>query len=386
MHVLIIPSEHFLTSFYPLGGIFQFQQAKALHQAGQQIGILSAGVISPRFILKQYNYFEFEDNDGFPVYRKYIKQWYPQRWVRPSQYISCIRDLGLKTYFEYKQRFGKPDIIHAHNIISAGFVAQAINAIDNIPYVLTEHSSAFMINSLKSSQGHFMAPVIKDAVIMNAVSSALADIIKRGFQMESVDVFPNIVESLFLETPLSRSKNSEFVFLNIASLDANKNQAIIIEAFARHFHKKHARLRIGGKGPYEKCLKKLAIQLEVQDQIDFLGYIDRASVIQEMQNANCFVLSSYHETFGVVLIEALALGVPIVATRCGGAEDIVTERNGLLVSPGDPIAFGNAMKRMVATQMEYNPSDLRKECRRYFGSEAFIRRATQLYGRAMESV
>ena len=85
----------------------------------------------------------------------------------------------------------------------------------------------------------------------------------------------------------------------------------------------------------------------------------------------------------MVLIEALASGTPIIATRCGGADNIVTDENGLLVEPGNSIELGEAMVKMIRTVTQYNPECLRQECMVRFGEAAFIQNVTQLYADAM---
>ena len=157
----------------------------------------------------------------------------------------------------------------------------------------------------------------------------------------------------------------------------------MIEAFAQYFRDKPVQLRIGGMGPRLGYLKKLAEKLKVKKQITFLGYLDRKVLIREMQAADCFVLSSLAETFGVVLIEALASGTPIIATDCGGTDEVVTEDNGILIESGDPVALGRAMMNMIETRGQYRPEYLREACKRRFGTEAFMQRANQLYTKAV---
>ena len=65
-----------------------------------------------------------------------------------------------------------------------------------------------------------------------------------------------------------------------------------------------------------------------------------------MWRANCFVLPSYAENFGVVLIEALATGLPVISTRCGGPEDIISGSVGILLEPGDERGLADALLAM----------------------------------------
>lgn len=386
MHVLIIPSEHFITPRCPLGGIFQFQQANALHDAGYQVGVIAPGVITPRFLFRRYDYTDYEAVNGYPVYRRYVRNLYPQRWGRPDSSIPFYQSLGHDLYQTYKKRFGKPDVIHAHNVQFAGFVAQAIHDLDTVPYIITEHSSTFRTKAVQREWASPMKKTIQHASVMTAVSRALANAIEKQIGVQDIDLLPNIVDSALIDGPLKKHNlsSTDFVFLNIASLDDNKNQSSLIEAFALHFKGKRVRLRIGGTGPLSSHLKKLARRLGVETQVAFIGYLERRYVLREMQAANCFVLSSRFETFGVVLIEALASGTPVIATTCGGPEDIVNDKNGILVAPGDVVALGGAMVQMAQNRGRYQAEALREECRTRFGEETFVANAARFYAEAQE--
>lgn len=389
MHVLIIPSEHFMTSTYPLGGIFQYHQARALHKAGYQVGVMATGAISARFLFQPYHYPEFENMGGYPIFRQYARQFFPQRFARPESVISFSQEIALKLYQRYKKQFGKPDVVHAHNLQCAGMIAQAIWQKDSIPYVITEHSSQFRLESIRSSWILPMKQAARSSKVITAVSRSLAYAVEKKLGIDSVLVLPNILDSFFVMSPLNKREpknDNDTVFLNIASLDVNKNHMLLMEAFAKQFRGSKVSLRIGGVGPLDKRLRRWARHLAVQDQVHFLGYLDRSSVMREMGAADCFVLSSHHETFGVVLIEALAMGTPVISTRCGGAEEIVNNHNGLLVNVNDVEAMSEAMVNMTLAKKYYSPSKLRSDTIAQYGDHAFVANATRFYFQAKDRV
>jgi glycosyltransferase involved in cell wall biosynthesis len=90
----------------------------------------------------------------------------------------------------------------------------------------------------------------------------------------------------------------------------------------------------------------LCEQLGISQNVRFLGELSREGVKAAMWEANALVLSSFQESFGIVLIEAMSTGLPVVATRCGGPEDIVTEETGILVEPGNIEQLSEAMQRV----------------------------------------
>jgi glycosyltransferase involved in cell wall biosynthesis len=388
VHILIIPFGHFATQRYPLGSIFQYQQANTLHDAGHRVGVISPGIISSRFLFRRYPYPNYETVNGYPVLRHYVRKLAPQRWVCPKKSIPFYQKLGLGLFELYISRFGKPDVIHAHDIKFAGFIAQYIRDLYNVPYIITEHSNTLMFKEMSPEWRSKMKKVVQGASAMTAVSSALERAIEKQIGVHAIDVLPNIVDSFFLENSLPKpgAESSFFRFLNIAALDENKDQASLINAFFLQFKNKKVQLRIGGVGPKERQLKKLVHKLGLETQVVFLGYLDRGTVLREMQGADCFVLSSRQETFGVVLIEALASGTPVIATRCGGPDEIVNEKNGLLVPPRDNVALSKAMVWMVQEKGRFRAEALREECNARFGKEVFVTTVKRFYKTAMGSL
>ena len=81
-----------------------------------------------------------------------------------------------------------------------------------------------------------------------------------------------------------------------------------------------------------------------------------------MADSDAFVLSSQYETFGVVVIEALALGLPVIATRCGGPESIVRDEDGLLIPIEDISSLAIAMKTIYDNRLKYNAEEIRTAC------------------------
>ena len=136
---------------------------------------------------------------------------------------------------------------------------------------------------------------------------------------------------------------NEFVYGTVGNLAAKKDQGTMLRAFAVvRSMMRDARLVVIGTGPREQELRRLARELGIGDSVRFLGMRD--DVPELLPGLDTFVLSSLHEGLSIALVEALAAGIPIVATRVGGIPELVIHgQYGLLVPPADPGALAGAM-------------------------------------------
>ena len=383
MHILIIPSENFVTKKNPLGGIFQYDQAKALSKAGHKTGVISVGFITLRHLFQSYPYEKCENSGTLTIFRMYKRSFLLERFVPPAVNIERSLNLFKSLYAEYEEHYGQPDVVHAHNFFYAGFHAKWLFEQYGIPFILTEHSSAFVQQQHSHRRDDALKNVAERAGVLSCVSTHLKFYMQRRFGFNFC-LLPNIVDFSFFEEPLGCSASKEvFVFLTVGSLDKNKNQSLLLRAFADGFKRKSALLRIAGEGSLRSELEKLSKYLGIVNQVRFLGQIPREKVLEEMQSAHCFVLPSNYETFGVVLIEALACGLPLIATRSGGPEDIVNPGNGLLIDVGSKRQLIDAMRFIRQNLTSYDRQQLRDEARSKFGEEAFVKNTVALYEKAI---
>ena len=129
------------------------------------------------------------------------------------------------------------------------------------------------------------------------------------------------------------------------------------------------RLEIAGLGGLREELQRRIDQGGVGDCCRLVGTIPREEAVRFMNGCDCFVCSSRTETLSCVLNESAACGKPLISTRCGGPEDIVTPDNGLLVPTEDPAALAEAMLHMLDRAASYDGEKIREETLRKFGAD-----------------
>lgn len=148
---------------------------------------------------------------------------------------------------------------------------------------------------------------------------------------------------------LSTGSSNRLSLLAVGRLTAIKGYAVLLQALkllATRGAPWH--LRIAGDGPDRESLEGLAQQLGIADAVHFLGPLAPAGVADELGKADLLVVSSFMEGIPVVLMEAMAAGVPVVATRVGGVPELIRDGvNGLLVDPGSPEALADALEHVA---------------------------------------
>ncbi len=385
IHVLVLPS------WYPsyagdIGGSFFREQAQSLRKRGYKLGVIYPQAKSLRqwkeVVAAKYG-IAFEDDNGVKTYRWRFLNYTPMlSFINDGRYLK----LGLKLFDKYVQENGCPDILHVHSLMSAGFLAYAIHQKYKVPYVVTEHSTLFARGLVSAESKRRLGKVIRVSRKNIAVSAEFKYLLERELIGSEWIYVPNIVSDEFLLSEINEGRLPGFKFINICLLTEKKNVDVLIKAFARSFKsRRDIKLEIGGDGPCLLNLKKLAEEEGVAEQVSFLGMLQRHEVLEKVAEANAFVLSSEYETFGVVLVEALALGKPVIATRCGGPESIITPEVGYLVQKNSVEQLSKVMSDLYENKERFVAENIRKYCATNYSEGSVIRQLGKIYKEALLS-
>lgn len=125
--------------------------------------------------------------------------------------------------------------------------------------------------------------------------------------------------------------------------------------------------------------KELIEKNELQNKVHLRGAVDRSEVALSLRKADCFILLSNSETFGVAYIEALASGIPVIATRCGGPEEFMEEQYGLLIDKGSIEQAEDAMLYMCKNIRDYNGIAISDQIRKRFSPETIAKQLMAVY-------
>lgn len=370
MNILMIPSWY-ENKYNKTHGSFFREQAESLEKNGHNVYVLYVDIIRFNEIKRMVSTSKYEayTKNNLNVYR--IKKIKLPRLK--EKFVYNMVERGLEELYT-KNIYGKIDIdvIHAHSFVWGGCAGLKISEKYNIPIMVTEHYTGYSREIFSESEKYILKSSINRVDKVVAVSSGLKrDMLKYVDSNKEIEVIPNMVDSELFKPKFNiKNEDSDFIFLSVGYLMYKKGFDILLRAFKKaYFYDKNVKLVIGGDGEESNNLKSMAKKLEIEDKVQFLGAISRERVAKEMERCNCFVLPSRFETFGVVYIEALAMGKPVIGTDTDAIRDIINEKNGLIINKDSEEELVNALIKIKNEYSKYNHKYISEQCLNKFSEK-----------------
>lgn len=276
----------------------------------------------------------------------------------------------------------RPDVVYAHHTIPNGYFAMRIQRQTGVPFVVTDHETG-EITACETfpARKAIYKKITQSARRMVSVSEGMRREMGRVFPLAPAEVIHNGMEQVPEEEKQakgSQKKEDQTVILGCGMFYERKNFPGLIQAF-NLVASKHpqAVLRIVGDGPDRGRLEEERRRSPHKQRIELAGRLSHAEVLRQMRAADIFALIGWAEPFGVVFLEAMAAGLPVVACADAGVAEVMTgaeipddpalatwslppRANGVLVPPKDIPAAGRALEFLL----------LNPEARRQIGAEA----------------
>jgi L-malate glycosyltransferase len=381
--ILIVPSWY-PNPNDPISGVFIEEQAVALSK-DHDVAVMIPQMAAWRNILKSDapDRSVKKEQAGLPVYYEYTRPLIPHG-PESVDYDTFAR-AAEKGFKRVVSEWGKPDIIHAHVVLPAVWSALGVAKRHGIPIVMTEHSGPFSMHLGTELSRRLVREALTGVNGIIAISPAMASQLLDFQPGLQIDVIGESVRTDFFvpADAVDKAERTGKSFLVVGRLAEQKGLFDVVKAVRLLLDKglKSFELVIGGEGPDRAQLEDLIQTLGVSEHCRLLGHLNREQVRDRMQRCDVFVLSSLWETFGVVVGEAMACGKPVISTRCGGPEFIVTDENGVLVDVGNPQALADAMADFINDRHAFDPETVRASVVNRFSPEAFVRNATAVYER-----
>lgn len=389
LHVLIMPSWYKTPETQVLGTFFE-EQARALQKEGHFVGIIYPEYKPPSegFWSTNKEQVDFYMDKGIPTFNIKSNTGIPK--MRRLSYRQFGKSVAV-IFEEYVKNFGRPDIIHAHSVFHAGIAGFSIAKMHKIPFIITEHLTSFLMGYITNK-----TDIEVSREIYEYADKAI--IVSHNFRMDlekhlslpenTFHVIHNLINDIFLKnvTEIKYNPGEAFHFFTNSFLLPRKNIKLIIDSLNILIKKNlNVQLVIGGEGPQGEELKEYVKFLGLEKEIRFTEKLWRNEVRDELDKCHAFVLASQYETFGVVLIESLARGRPVVSTDSGGPRDFIHPEHGILVDNHEPKAFANAMETIMLNYNSYNQKELSEYCKTNFNEHRIASEMMELYYSAINN-
>jgi glycosyltransferase involved in cell wall biosynthesis len=373
----------------PYDGVFAREHALAARAAGVDVAVLHMpDVAAPiRGLWQMEEETDPQLNAGIPTYHVQTR---PIR-IPGSRVLSFRISSWLQLWAAWRafrrirSRGFQPDVVHAH-VYTASSVAGFLGRRFGLPVVIAEHSTAFPrgtipAGALKRARAAFLAA---DRVL--PVSASLQKAMEAAAIEARFDVVPNAVDtSLFHPAEPGRrarprGEPRRMIFVGSLEPTEHKGFPTLIEALKLlRDRRTDWTLDVVGDGPSRADLTARVGSEGLAQYVAFLGSLPKSRIAEMMRASDLFVMPSNFETQGVVILESMCSGIPIVSTAVGGIPEIVSPADGILVQPRDPAALARALESLLSDPGRFDGRAIAARAAARFGYAAVGSRLAAIY-------
>ncbi len=365
MYILFLPSWYESDS-EKNAGVFFTEQALALKNMGNKVTIAIVDILNYPYKSHKSKFKIFkEERHGIDVYRIIV----------PSYMTGHIPGVFFSYYARYYKKLMKYmlaqglsfDVMYAHSFWHAGYIATLLKKEFKLPLIVQEHRSMLITGEFSDKVNKYLKATVENADAFYCVSNKLRDnVYARTGLNNGIEILPNMVDDLFQYKQL---KNDNFTYTFIGTLNENKRVIQLLKCFEKvRESNSNVVLKIAGDGPLlEQINENINCSEGLRDSVEVLGLLSREKVLDLLVKTNVVILPSAFETFGVVCIEAMAVGRPVICTR-NGASDFVDDSNGILIDIDSEDQLIDAMRKIYQNYSEYNQQLISEKCVKTYSS------------------
>ncbi|MEJ7788561.1 MAG: glycosyltransferase [Thermoleophilaceae bacterium] len=365
--VLVVPKWYPWPDL-PVFGLFCREHARALSARHEVVVLASRATPAPDFPV-------FRITDRVEDGLRTIRVRYRRPRVRALAMVCQI--VGMMAALARLRRGGfRPDVVHAH-VYSAGLPALLLGRLSGARVVVTEHYTGFQRGLIRGADKLTARLAFTGADLVAPVSTELAGHLRKVAPRATMRVMPNVVDTeVFTAVPHERH-DGPVGLITVGALAEKKGQAHLLDALAELLSRREATLDLVGDGELREELEAQAQRLELGEAVRFHGEVPKERVAELMGEADLFVLSSLYENLPCVLIEAMASGLPSVATEVGGVPELIDAQAGVLAAPADPGALAEAIE--AALDRDFDSAEIARRARERYSYETVARDWTAVY-------
>ncbi|MCO6461223.1 MAG: glycosyltransferase family 4 protein [Saprospiraceae bacterium] len=367
MHILMIPSW-----FQPASeghqGIFVRDMAQAMVREGHEVRIIA-------FSHNQI-YREFEADGITEIYCPGPESGLKGKLTMPSKMYRQLED--------YVGKFGPPDIINTHGLSIIRLVYRwAHNR--KVPIAHHEHLHLLAVNNPPVKYRLLARYLYPKVNVIIGVSNILSGGIRRLTQTPVVTL-PPVVHEDFFQLKSDKPPLTIFQFACVGDLDQIKGHRLLIEALgAVRRRGLDFKLHVAGDGPIRRELEILCDRENLSDYIIWYGRQSRPSICRILSGCHIYCTATELETFGLHIAEAMAAGLYIVSTDCGGVRDYVDGDSGTIVVRRTVEALADAIETAMLEYRADNCKENQDRIRKYASAPVVIPRIIEVFRSCIRS-
>jgi glycosyltransferase involved in cell wall biosynthesis len=283
-----------------------------------------------------------------------------------------------------------PDICHVHILTRAGLLAYRLKKKYKIPYVITEHWSRYLPHN-----DHFKGFLHKKITqkIMNSASAmtTVSDLLKqamhkKGLQHDNWSLLPNVIDvKRFTPRDKKPTKGAIKIFHLSCFEDHSKNISGLLRAFKEACDARDdLELIMIGDGPDWNQMKQYSSEIGIPaSKISFTGVLEGDDLIHQMNACDFSLLFSNFETFGIVVLESITLGKPVVTSKAGAIPEILPAKYSIQVEIGDEKAFAQGILKMADSYLEYDIDEMHAYVAEHYDDKVVGYQLKQLYDKCL---
>ncbi|MCG7333059.1 glycosyltransferase family 4 protein [Salinicoccus roseus] len=302
----------------------------------------------------------------------------------PKKLFKIFKYIQFRlVYLICSRKFGMPDIVHFHYplITSNEFIIEYLLR-KKVRIYITEHWSKVLNNELDKDQKRFLKYLTKKDIGFLCVGAKLKESIVKitGANTKLIGIIPNFVDEAFFTKQLP-SLEKTFNYYFSGRLTKNKNVTTLIKAFHLvSMQESKVQLNIFGDGEELSVLINLVKELNILDKVTFHGFIKREDMPKSIQGQHVYISASSFETFGVPIIESMAMGMRIIIPEGGPLDDFVLENHGMTYK--DVYNYEALSQKMLCIKSNYkslNSHNIRKNTLEQFSGKNILKKYEDIY-------
>ncbi len=302
-----------------------------------------------------------------------------------AAYLTAFRKLTKNGF--------RPDLIYAHKSFPAGYVGWKLKKILNTPVVTMEFQGPFSSYFNEPYRGKRVINTIKNVDRTIYTKFQLKEIQAYGVNVDrlglihfGVDTGRFCFDSESYKRRKSEIKSGKIKLLVVGRVEEAKGIRYLIQAI-EILKVEFPYITLSIVGPLDKGGRGILDSIKAKglgNNISYMGISLLEELPSVINNHDILISPSLHETFGLTIIEAMACGKPVVGTKCGGPEETVNKKTGVLVEKANAEALAAGIRYVIEHYENYNPEAIREYAVNNFSQQAVIERLNDLFDQILK--